>query len=91
MKRILTALTLFVLLSGTNYVMAQDAAANSDEPVVTDPTKKPITPELSPWEQRAAERPKRLWADSFLCGFVGYANLQYFIFSSHNHRFSAQI
>lgn len=66
MKRILTALTLFVLLSGTNYVMAQDAAADSDEPVVTDPTKKPITPELSPWEQRAAERPKRLWAESFL-------------------------
>lgn len=66
MKRFFTLLSACAILAGTYFVMADDNSAEENEPVVTDPSKQPITPELSPWEQRAAERPKRLWADSFL-------------------------
>lgn len=47
---------------------AADVSSDSEDsgPAITDASKKPITAELSPWEKRAAERPKRLWADSFL-------------------------
>ena len=34
--------------------------------MVIDANKKPIVPEQSPWEKRATERPKRIWANSVL-------------------------
>ncbi len=42
------------------------SASNEEAPMITDESKKPVVAELSPWEKRATERPKRLWADTFL-------------------------
>lgn len=66
MKRLFSLLSVCAVLAGTYFVMADDNPAEENKPVVTAPSKKPITSESSPREQRAAKRPKVIWAKSFL-------------------------